>query len=328
MTLAIGVKFRRNGPLSYFSAEPPDLALGDRVVADTARGPEIGEVVMAPADVADGLLPAEIRPVIRRATAEDVELRRSLDERAPDQIRQAKERIHALELDMKVFAATTAFDGGRILFDFSSDGRIDVREVARDLAAVFHCRVELRQIYPRDEARIQDGYGPCGRRLCCSSWLKEFQPVSIKHAKEQGLPLNPSKLNGMCGKLKCCLTYESDQYVELKSRLPRPGAIVAIAEGEGKVRDIDVPRELVMVQLVETGAVVAVPAATMALEQPSQAPLGGDATRGRRKRRRGGGRAEAAPAGDDEPEEVAEPLGAVLVETAGDPPGGDLTAGD
>jgi cell fate regulator YaaT (PSP1 superfamily) len=296
MTLAIGVKFRRNGPLSYFAAEPAGLAPGDRVVAETARGPEIGEVVMAASDVADALLPAELRPVLRRATDEDLETRLRLDERAPEQIRTAKERIHAFGLDMKVIAATTSFDGGRILFDFSADGRVDFREVARDLAGVFHCRVELRQIYPRDEAKLQDGYGPCGRRLCCSSWLKEFQPVSIKHAKEQGLPLNPSKLNGMCGKLKCCLTYESDQYVELKSKLPRPGAIVAIAEGEGKVRDIDVPRELVMVQMVESGAVVAVPAAQLELDPAARAAAGGGdlGARGgrRRKRRTGDGRPE------------------------------------
>jgi cell fate regulator YaaT (PSP1 superfamily) len=289
MSLAIGVKFRRNGPLSYFAAEPPDLAAGDRVVADTARGPEIGEVVMAAAEVADALLPAELRPVIRRATAGDLETRRGLDERAPEQIRLAKERIHAFGLDMKVIAATTSFDGGRILFDFSADGRVDFRELARDLATTFQCRVELRQIYPRDEAKIQDGYGPCGRRLCCSSWLKEFQPVSIKHAKEQGLPLNPSKLNGMCGKLKCCLTYESDQYVELKSKLPRPGTIVTVDEGEGRVRDIDVPRELVMVQLVETGAVVSVPAALMELDDAARAAAGGDLAGkgGRRRKRRG-----------------------------------------
>lgn len=295
MTLAIGVKFRRNGPLNYFAAGPADLAPGDRVVADTARGPEIGEVVMGSADVADALLPAELKPVTRRATAEDLETRRELDERAPEQVRTAKERVHALGLDMKVIAATTSFDGGRILFDFSSDGRVDFRELAKDLAGVFHCRVELRQIYPRDEAKLQDGYGPCGRRLCCSSWLKEFQPVSIKHAKEQGLPLNPSKLNGMCGKLKCCLTYESDQYVELKSKLPRPGAIVAIGEGEGKVRDIDVPRELVMVQLVETGAVVPVPAAQLELDESERRSAGGgDGSRGGRRRRKRGGGGRAA----------------------------------
>jgi cell fate regulator YaaT (PSP1 superfamily) len=249
MPLAIGVKFKRHGPLAYYDPAGDAVALGDHVLADTARGPEIGEVVLAPAEIAEALLPAELKPVIRRATAADLARRRALEEEAPEHVRVAKERVHAFGLDMKVIAATSSFDGNRILFDFSADGRIDFRELARDLAAIFQCRVELRQIFPRDESKLQDGYGPCGRRLCCSSWLKEFQPVSIKHAKEQGLPLNPAKLNGMCGKLKCCLVYENDQYVELKSRLPRPGQIVEVAEGSAVVRDINVPRELVSVQL-------------------------------------------------------------------------------
>ena len=283
MPLAIGVKFRRNGPLNYYDPGGEDFAIGDRVVAETARGPEIGEVVLPPADVASSLLPAELRPVVRRATAEDLDRRHSLEERAPAQIALAKERAHAFGLDMKIVSATTSFDGGRILFDFSADGRVDFRDLAKDLASAFMCRVELRQIYPRDEAKLQDGYGPCGRRLCCSSWLKEFVPVSIKHAKEQGLPLNPSKLNGMCGKLKCCLVYENDQYVEVKAKLPRPGETVELAQGPGTVRDINVPREIVAVQLIETGAVVNVPAAELELEEPRGESGAGQPRRRRRR---------------------------------------------
>ena len=284
MPLAIGVKFRRNGPLAYSAAGDDPPALGERVVADTARGPEVGDVVLGASDVAGALLPAELRPVIRRATAEDLEHRRSLEERAPEQIALAKERVHAFGLDMKIVAATTSFDGGRILFDFSCEGRVDFRDLAKDLAGAFHCRVELRQIYPRDEAKIQDGYGPCGRRLCCSSWLKEFVPVSIKHAKEQGLPLNPSKLNGMCGKLKCCLVYENDQYVELKARLPKVGSEVEVEAGAAVVREIDVPRERVLLQLVESGGVVSVPAAALELDEP-RGDTGGGAGQRRRRRR-------------------------------------------
>lgn len=283
MPLAIGVKFRRNGPLNYYDPGGEAFATGDRVVAETARGPEIGEVVLPPAEVAASLLPAELRPVVRRATTEDLDHRRALEERAPGQIALAKERAHAFGLDMKFVSATTSFDGARILFDFSADGRVDFRDLAKDLAGAFMCRVELRQIYPRDEAKLQDGYGPCGRRLCCSSWLKEFVPVSIKHAKEQGLPLNPSKLNGMCGKLKCCLVYENDQYVEVKAKLPRPGEAVELAQGAGTVRDINVPREIVAVQLIETGAVVNVPAAELELDEPRGESGGGQARR-RRKR--------------------------------------------
>jgi cell fate regulator YaaT (PSP1 superfamily) len=294
MPLALGVKFKRNGPLAYYDPAGEVFQVGDQVLAETARGPEIGEVVLAPSEIAEALLPAELKPVTRRATAEDLARRRALEERAPEQVRIAKERVHAFGLDMKVIAATASFDGHRILFDFSADGRIDFRELARDLAAIFHCRVELRQVFPRDESRLQDGYGPCGRRLCCSAWLKEFQPVSIKHAKEQGLPLNPAKLNGMCGKLKCCLVYENDQYVEVKSRLPRPGQIVEVAEGAAVVRDINVPREMVTVQLESTGAVVPVPAAQLQLDEPrpaAQPPPG----QGRRRRRRPPGTRAAPP---------------------------------
>jgi cell fate regulator YaaT (PSP1 superfamily) len=298
MTLVIGVKFRRNGPLNYYAADPAEpLSAGEQVVADTGRGPEIGTVVLEAAEVAENLLPAELKPIDRVATPEDLSHKRELEAQAPERVRVAKERVEALGLEMKIVGATPSFDGQRILFDFSSDGRVDFRELARELAGSFQCRVEMRQIYPRDEARIQDGYGPCGRRLCCSSWLKEFVPVSIKHAKEQGLPLNPSRLNGMCGKLKCCLVYENEQYVEVKRVLPRVGATVELPEGSGVVREINVPKEQVMVWLPDVGAMQAVPAAQLAREDLATVGAGiGTGTRRRRRRRGGGG--GAAPAGD------------------------------
>jgi cell fate regulator YaaT (PSP1 superfamily) len=289
MPLVIGVKFRRNGPLNYYAApEPPEAAppAGSQVVADTGRGPEIGTVVLEASEVAQSLLPAELKPVDRLATAADLAHRAELEAQAPERVQVAKERVEALGLDMKIVAATLSFDGQRILFDFSADGRVDFRELARDLAGVFQCRVEMRQIYPRDEARIQDGYGPCGRRLCCSSWLKEFVPVSIKHAKEQGLPLNPSRLNGMCGKLKCCLVYENEQYVEVKRVLPKVGATVELAEGTGVVREINVPKEQVMVWLPDIGAMQAVPAAQLAREDLATVGAGSGAGGRRRRRRR------------------------------------------
>ena len=288
MPLVIGVKFRRNGPLNYYTATEPPLAAGEQVVADTGRGPEIGTVVLEAAEVGPSLLPAELKPVERVATAEDLARRAELESQAPERVHVAKERVEALGLEMKIVAATLAFDGQRVLFDFSAEGRVDFRELARDLAGVFQCRVEMRQIYPRDEAKLQDGYGPCGRRLCCSSWLKEFVPVSIKHAKEQGLPLNPSRLNGMCGKLKCCLVYENEQYVEVKRVLPKVGATVELAEGTGVVREINVPKEQVMVWLPDIGAMQAVPAAQLAREDLATLDAGGGGAK-RRKRRRGGG---------------------------------------
>ena len=293
MPLVIGVKFRRNGPLNYYEASEPPLAAGAQVVADTGRGPEIGTVVLEAAEVAQSLLPADLKPVERTATTEDLAHKRELEAQAPERVRTAKERAEELGLELKVVAATPSFDGQRILFDFSADGRVDFRELAKDLATVFQCRVEMRQIYPRDEAKLQDGYGPCGRRLCCSSWLKEFVPVSIKHAKEQGLPLNPSRLNGMCGKLKCCLVYENEQYVEVKRVLPKVGATVELPEGTGVVREINVPKEQVMVWLPDTGAMQAVPAAQLAREDLATvgAGIGGSAggSGKRRRRKRGGG---------------------------------------
>jgi cell fate regulator YaaT (PSP1 superfamily) len=306
MPLVIGVKFRRNGPLNYYIAGDPPLAAGTQVVADTGRGPEIGTVVLEAAEVAPSLLPAELKPVERVAGEEDLRHKLELEAKAPEQVRVAKEHAEALNLELKVVAATPSFDGQRILFDFSADGRVDFRELAKDLAGVFQCRVEMRQIYPRDEARLQDGYGPCGRRLCCSSWLKEFVPVSIKHAKEQGLPLNPSRLNGMCGKLKCCLVYENEQYVEVKRTLPKVGATVDLPEGQGVIREINVPKELVMVWLPDIGAMQAVPAAQLAREDLATAGVhsgggGGGGEGGKRRRRRrggGGGGGEASGAGD------------------------------
>src|SRR5260221_1538887 len=198
MPLVIGVKFRRNGPLNYYEAPDDPVALGTQVVAETGRGPEIGTVVLEAAEVAQPLLPADLRPIERRASDEDLQHKLDLEAQVPEQVRLAKEHAEQMQLDLKIVTATPSFDDQRILFDFSADGRVDFRELAKDLAGVFHCRIEMRQIYPPDEAKMQDGYRPCGRRLCCSSWLKEFVPVSIKHAKEQGLPLNPSRLNGMC----------------------------------------------------------------------------------------------------------------------------------
>jgi cell fate regulator YaaT (PSP1 superfamily) len=304
MPLVIGVKFRRNGPLNYYTAGDPPLAAGSQVVADTGRGPEIGTVVLEAAEVAPSLLPAELKLVERVASEEDLLHKHALEAKAPEQVRVAKEHAEGLNLDLKVVAATPSFDGQRILFDFSADGRVDFRELAKDLAGVFQCRVEMRQIYPRDEAKLQDGYGPCGRRLCCSSWLKEFVPVSIKHAKEQGLPLNPSRLNGMCGKLKCCLVYENEQYVEVKRTLPKVGATVDLPEGQGVIREINVPKELVMVWLPDIGAMQAVPAAQLAREDLATAGArsGGGGGEGKRRRRRrgGGGGGEAAGAVGDE----------------------------
>jgi cell fate regulator YaaT (PSP1 superfamily) len=287
MTVAVGVKFRRHGPLNYYDPGEEDLDPGSQVLADTARGIEIGEVVMAAADIAPDMLPRPVPPIVRRATSDDLAQRSELDRRLPEVMRAARDLVEERKLPLKVARAEISFDGTRILFDLTAERQTQYQDLARDLATVLKCRVELRQIGARDEARIQDGYGPCGNRLCCSSWLKEFVPVTIKMAKEQGLPLNPTRLNGMCGKLKCCLQYENEQYVEVKRRLPRPGAQLEVEGKTAVITEINVIKEQVLVTMTESGTVVALPAAGLLLEpRPSEEQPGPR----RRSRQRSSGR--------------------------------------
>ncbi len=283
MSRVVGVKFRRHGPLNYYDPRGEPLEPGALVVADTARGPEIGEVVLAEVDLDPALVPSPLLPIRRRATDLDLRQRAELDARIPEVMRTARELVRTRGLPVKIARAELSLDGTRILFDFTTERRVESRDLAQELAARLRCRVELRQVGARDEARLQDGYGPCGRRLCCSSWLKEFVPVTIKMAKEQGLPLNPSRLNGLCGKLKCCLQYENEQYVDLRRRLPPVGAAVEVEGEPGTVTDHNLVREQVLVTLTEGGTVVAVPAATLAAEPSGD----GRPTPPPRRRRRG-----------------------------------------
>ncbi|MGH7609941.1 MAG: PSP1 domain-containing protein [Candidatus Dormibacteria bacterium] len=285
MPLAVGVKFRRHGPLNYYAPGDEELVPGTRVVAETARGAEIGEVVMEAAELDQRMCPNPMVPVLRRATAEDLARRAELDARLPEVMSAARELVRERELQIKVSRAEFSFDGARVLFDFTAERQADYQELARELASRLRCRVELRQVGARDEARVQDGYGPCGRRLCCSSWLKEFVPVTIKMAKEQGLPLNPTRLNGMCGKLKCCLQYENEQYVDLKRRLPLPGSALEVEGRSGTVAEVNVVREQVLVTLTESGTVVAVPAADLLSEPRPRSDPGAGRRRRPRSRR-------------------------------------------
>lgn len=280
MTLAVGVKFRHHGPLNYYDPIGEDLIPGSPVLADTSRGVELGEVVMAAADIDPAMLPRPLPPILRRATPEDLAQRQELDQRLPEAMRVARELVEERKLPLKIARAEISFDGTRILFDLTAERQTQYQDLARELAGKLRCRVELRQIGARDEAKIQDGYGPCGQRLCCSSWLKEFVPVTIKMAKEQGLPLNPTRLNGMCGKLKCCLQYENEQYVDLKRRLPKPGTELAVEGGVATVTEISLVREQVLVTMTESGTVLALP-----VQQLIQAPAPEEASARRRSRR-------------------------------------------
>lgn len=248
MVKVIGVRFRVAGKIYFFSPGNLEISTGDHVIVETARGVEYGRVVTGPKDVEDEEVIQPLKSVIRVATEEDeqTELKNREKEKEAFQICQEKIRKHNLE--MKLIDAEYTFDNNKVLFYFTADGRIDFRELVKDLAAVFRTRIELRQIGVRDETKIRGGIGICGRPLCCSTYLSEFAAVSIKMAKEQNLSLNPSKISGVCGRLMCCLTNEEETYEELNSQLPSVGDQVTTPDGlTGNVHSLSVLRKLVKV---------------------------------------------------------------------------------
>ncbi len=239
MAMTVGIRFRNNGKTYDFNPRDLQLLPGDRVMVETARGPECGEVVRANRE--DPMASADmLKPVLRRA--DDVDLRRAAEreEREREAMRVCQELIEAHGLEMKLVDAEYAFDNSKILFNFTAEGRVDFRNLVKDLAGRFHTRIELHQIGVRDEAKKLGGLGICGRPFCCSQFLSDFQPVSIKMAKEQGLSLNPTKISGSCSRLMCCLKYEQDMYEELSKLTPRVGAVVMTPEGRGVVVDSSV----------------------------------------------------------------------------------------
>ncbi len=236
MAMTVGIRFRNNGKIYDFDPRELQLLPGDRVMVETARGPECGEVVRANRE--DPMASADmLKPVLRRA--DDIDLRRAAEreEREREAMRVCQELIQTHGLDMKLVDAEYAYDNSKILFNFTAEGRVDFRNLVKDLAGRFHTRIELHQIGVRDEAKKLGGLGICGRPFCCSQFLSDFQPVSIKMAKEQGLSLNPTKISGSCGRLMCCLKYEQDAYEELWKLTPRVGAVVMTPEGRGVVVD-------------------------------------------------------------------------------------------
>ena len=248
MTKVIGVRFRTAGKIYYFSPGKLRIKRGQQVIVETARGVEFGNVVMGVREVPDEEISQPLKSVIRLATDEDrrVEEKNRKKEKEAFQICQEKIKKHGLE--MKLIDAEYTFDNNKVLFYFTADGRIDFRELVKDLAAVFKTRIELRQIGVRDETKILGGIGICGRELCCHTYLSEFAPVSIKMAKEQNLSLNPSKISGVCGRLMCCLKNEEETYEELNRKLPNTGDKVTTPEGlKGEVQSVNVLRQLVKV---------------------------------------------------------------------------------
>ena len=248
MTKVIGVRFRQAGKVYFFSPGKLHVKQGDKVIVETARGVEFGSVVTGTKDVKDEEITQPLKSVIRVATEEDKRNEQKNREKEKEAFDVCLEKIRKHELDMKLINAEYTFDGNKVLFYFTADGRIDFRELVKDLAAVFRTRIELRQIGVRDETKIRGGIGICGRPLCCHTYLSDFAPVSIKMAKEQNLSLNPTKISGVCGRLMCCLTNEEETYEELNSHLPAIGDTVTTMEGlKGEVQSVSVLRQLVKV---------------------------------------------------------------------------------
>lgn len=247
MVKVVNVRFRTAGKVYSFSVGDLIMKKGDFCVVETARGLEFGKVVSDPAD-RDEDTGTPLRPVLRIATEEDLENNRKNRDKEKEAIRICKEKIRKHGLEMKLIDAEYTFDNSKLLFFFTADGRIDFRELVKDLAGVFRTRIELRQIGVRDETKILGGYGPCGRELCCHSYLSDFVPVSIKMAKEQDLSLNPTKISGVCGRLMCCLKNEEETYEDLNRRLPGVGDLVIDTMGdEGLVSEVNVLRQRVKV---------------------------------------------------------------------------------
>ena len=253
MTKVIGVRFRTAGKVYFFDPLQLEIKRGDHVIVETARGIEFGTVVAGVHEVEDDKVIQPLKPVMRIAGERDIEQEAANKEKEKEAFKICKEKILKHGLEMKLIDAEYTFDNNKVLFYFTADGRIDFRELVKDLASVFKTRIELRQIGVRDETKIRGGIGICGRPLCCHSYLSDFVPVSIKMAKEQNLSLNPTKISGVCGRLMCCLKNEEDTYEELNRKLPGVGDYVQTADGlHGEVQSVNVLRQLVKV-LVEVG---------------------------------------------------------------------------
>ena len=248
MTKVVGVRFRQVGKIYFFAPGKYSIETGQHVIVETARGIEYGQVVLGEREVEDSAVVQPLKAIIRVATAEDDEREIKNRQKENEAFKIFLEKIAKHNLDMKLIKAEYTFDNNKVLFYFTADGRIDFRELVKDLAAVFKTRIELRQIGVRDETKILGGIGSCGRPLCCATFLPEFNPVSIKMAKEQNLSLNPTKISGVCGRLMCCLKNEQDTYEELNSRLPNVGDSVTTPEKlVGEVASVNVLRQRVKV---------------------------------------------------------------------------------
>lgn len=245
MIEVVGIRFKKAGKIYYFDPDGQDIAAGCFAIVETARGIEYGSVIKGNMEVPDEDVVLPLKKVIRVATDEDMVTARENKEKEKEAFDICLEKITKHELDMKLIDVEITFDHNKLIFYFTSDGRVDFRDLVKELAAIFRTRIELRQIGVRDEAKMLNGIGICGRSLCCSTFLGDFHPVSIKMAKEQSLSLNPTKISGVCGRLMCCLKYEEEVYEELNKKLPNVGDIISTSDGTGEILSTNVLMQVV-----------------------------------------------------------------------------------
>jgi len=270
----VGVRFKRAGRIYYFAPAGIELEVNDYVVVKTVHGLELGRVVIAPRQVLASELTEPLKPVVRKAEPEDIERVQELEDKEREALAECAKLIAKLNLSMKLISAEYNLDGNHLAFFFSADERVDFRELVRELTSRFKIRVELRQVGPRDGAKLIGGFGRCGRPLCCMSFLGEFAPVSIRMAKEQNLPLNPMKISGACGRLLCCLVYENEQYRSMKEKMPKEGQQVSTPMGVASVVGSNPLKETVLVEL-ESKATVELCLSEVTIED--KPPISGEA---------------------------------------------------
>ncbi len=266
MAEIVGVRFKEAGKVYYFDPAGIELNFNDAVIVETTRGPELGKVVIAPQQVVASEVDKPLKPILRKAEPEDIERAREIEAKEREAMAECSKLIARLHLPMKPLSAEYTLDGNRLTIYFSSAERVDFRELVRELSGLLKVKVELRQLGPRDEAKLIGGCGRCGRLLCCATYMNDFVPVSIKMAKEQGLPLNPLKISGVCGRLMCCLVYENEQYRQMKEKLPREGQRVSTASGTAKVIGNNPLKGTVLVELDESKATLELPVSQVTIE--------------------------------------------------------------
>ena len=254
MEKVVGVKFKKAGKIYYFSPGDYDIKTGDNVIVETARGLEFGTVTMGCKEVSESEIVSPLKSIIRVANENDKKKHEDNISKKEEALRKCQEKIDKHELEMKLIDVEYTFDNSKVIFYFTADGRVDFRELVKDLASVFHTRIELRQIGVRDEAKMIGGIGHCGKPLCCHQWMSEFEPVSIKMAKTQNMSLNPTKISGICGRLMCCLKYENDIYNELKRGMPDNGETIKTPDGLAVVYDTNILASTVRVRMIQEKA--------------------------------------------------------------------------